>query len=711
MSADPQIVANEIGQQFPTSAGRRSFRIAVAGNPNAGKTTLFNLLTGLRYKVANYAGVTVEKKEGSLQGEKSLDITVIDLPGIYSLFGQSIDEVIATQCLSGQLAGEEVPDLIVSVVDSTNLERNLYLTSQLIDLGIPVILALNMLDIAEKRGIIIRNELLARALGVSVVPLVAKRGQGVEQLKKEIRSALLTNRIPQKRYAWGEKDSMFLKYANDLGRAVVETKEKSIAHDDFVSLGACLLSGAERSHDTRVLELLRAANKDLTSRSIDPSSYEAESRYRWIDNVVHSSCVRAPSRGRDWTEAIDRVVTHKIWGSFIFLFIMAAVFQSIFSWASVPMEFIDESVARFGGWLGERIPPGQFNSLIVDGVVAGVGSILVFIPQIAILYFFIGLLEDSGYLSRAAFLMDRIMRRFGLQGRSFIPLLSSFACAIPGIMSARVIPSFSDRLTTILIAPLMSCSARLPVYALLIAAFVPSATYLGFISLQGIILFGLYILGIVVAALVALALKSTLLRGQPSHLVMELPPYHLPSLKDVSRNVLDRVLIFLKDAGTVILACCVVLWFLASYPRNESGDAPDVRHSYAGHFGSAVEPVIQPLGFDWRIGVSLLASFAAREVFVSSMATVYNLENVDERSDSLINELRATKNHLTGENYGLPVALSLMVFYCFACQCMSTLAVCRRETGSWRWPAFMFLYMMVLAYAGSLITYQLAIRW
>jgi ferrous iron transport protein B len=378
---------------------------------------------------------------------------------------------------------------------------------------------------------------------------------------------------------------------------------------------------------------------------------------------------------------------------------MALIFQAIFLWASAPMDLIDSSFTTLGNFINQQMADGPLRSLLVDGIVAGVGSVLIFIPQIAILFLFLGLLEDSGYLARAAFIMDRIMRQFGLQGRSFIPLLSSFACAIPGIMSTRTIPSFADRMITILVAPLMSCSARLPVYTLLIAAFVPEHRLLGVISLQGLVLLSMYLLGIIGAALVAWILKLSLLRGAPALFIMEMPVFKVPGLKVVLRDVWDRIVLFIKGAGTVILACSIILWFLASYPEGS------VKESYAGQIGTAIEPIIKPLGFNWEIGVGILASFAAREVFVTSLATVYNLQGADETSESLISMLR--HRHETGE-MTTASALALMVFFVFACQCMSTIAVCRRETGSWRWPALMFGYMTALAYLAAWATYVVA---
>lgn len=674
------------------------YTVALAGNPNCGKTTIFNGLTGLRYKVANYPGVTVEKKIGAIALPGVENARLLDLPGIYSLSGNSLDEQIATAALLGQIEGEQLPDLIVAVLDASNLERNLYLTTQLIDLGRPIIVALNMSDIAAERGLTIRTEILGRLLGVPVVPLTASKGSGLEVLRAEIERVANGRHVtPAPTFQWLPPESPFADRATKLGTAA---QLAGHARPTIPSLliGTALLSESSQGSSEAMRNAVLEARADLAHHGLDAMSFEATARYQWINQVVKNSCVQAHSDKRRWAERCDALITHKIWGSLIFLGVMTVIFQAIFLWASAPMDLIDSAFAQLGTFVKASMPDGKLESLLVDGVIAGVGSVVIFVPQIAILFLFLGILEETGYLCRAAFLMDRIMRKVGLQGRSFIPLLSSFACAIPGIMSARSIPSFADRLTTILIAPLMSCSARLPVYALLIAAFIPSKLYLGFISLQGLVLLGMYLLGIAGAALVAWLLKASLLRGTPALFVMEMPPFRLPAMKMVLRDVIDRVVLFLKSAGTMILACSIVLWFLAAFPSDK------VEESYAGKIGHAIEPAIRPLGFNWEIGVGILASFAAREVFVASLATVYNLE-ADE-SDESRPVIKALEERRDAGTFTLASALALMVFYVFACQCMSTLAVCRRETNSWRWPIFMFTYMTTLAYLAAFLTYQ-----
>ena len=632
-------------------------KIVLIGNPNCGKTTLFNALTGLKYKVANYPGVTVEKKEGPLDLPGNKQALLIDLPGTYTLAGESLDEQVAAKAL------EEKPDMIIAVADAANLERNLYLVSELIDLGIPTILALNMIDLAEKRGIQIRSAILTRLLDLPVIQVAASSKIGVEQVRAEVANLLDNPKTSTSKFAWANGD-----------QALMQTS------------------------------LVR-------NQLSKPGEYGAvaSARYRWLGSIVSQCVSQQAGISKQLTDKIDAIATHRFWGLIVFFLVMAIIFQSIFSWAAWPMELIDSQILAFGDWLSPKISPGMLRSLVIDGILAGVGSVLVFIPQIALLFFFIGILEDSGYLCRAAFVMDRIMRKVGLQGRSFIPLLSSFACAIPGIMSTRSIPSLADRFITILVAPLMSCSARIPVYTVLIAAFIPKFSVYGIFSLQGLVLLAVYVLGVLGAAIAARLFKLVLFRGEPALFVMEMPPFRAPSLVLVLREVWDRVMLFIKGAGTVILACSVLLWFLASHPTLEDGSLPAVRDSYAGMVGGAIEPVIKPLGFNWEIGIGLFASFAAREVFVSTLSTVYNLQSEDESAESLTKLLK--DQAASGAGFGLATALSLLVFYVFACQCMSTLAVCRRETGSWKWPALMFAYMTLLAYLSSFVTYQVAKIW
>ena len=618
--------------------------VALIGPPNAGKTTLFNGLTGLRYKVANYPGVTVEKKSGRLC-LKEFACELIDLPGLYSLKGESEDEAVSERFLDGVVKLRR-QFVAVIVVDATNLERNLPLISQILEQNYPAVLALNMMDEAEENGLQIREGLLSVMLGIPVVKISARSKLGLPDLKNEIEIKL---RNPD----------------NKTGSLPLLIKDK----DEIA---------------------------------------EINSRYRWA-NEISQQVIRVNSvKQQSITQKIDRFLMHPVLGLVFFSFLMAVVFQAIFTWAQWPMNQFDNLVVWLSQLISELIPEGQLQSLIVDGIIAGVGSVLIFIPQIAILFFFIGLLEDSGYLCRAAFLTDRIMRPFGMQGRSFIPLLSSFACAVPGIMAARTIYSRSNRLITILIAPLMSCSARIPVYTLLIAAFIPATKVFGIVSLQGLTLLGLYLLGVIVAMLAGLIFKKFLFKKEPALFVMEMPPYRRPSIRKISREVYDRVLVFIKSAGSVILVCSIVLWFLASYPQSEGlSSAQALQQSFAGQIGRFLEPVFAPLGFDWPIVIGIFAAFAAREVFVSALATFYSIENSDAASQSLTTLL--TQKYESGE-FTLASAVALLVFFVYACQCISTLVVCRKETGSWKWPTLMFVYMTLLAYLAAWIAHELVAR-
>jgi ferrous iron transport protein B len=636
--------------------------IALVGNPNCGKTTLFNSLTGSRYKVANYPGVTVERKEGTLQLSSESCARIVDLPGTYALAGSSLDEKIVTQFLRGEIAGNSKPDLILAVVDATNLERNLFLVSELLDTGYPIVLAINMMDAAEQAGIKIYGDLLSRVLDIPVVLISARNKSGLTTLVHEVAKALETPTISSKKLAWIPPE-----------------------------------------HSLRPL----SENLNPLTPSADPTLITTIGalRYAWIRSIVRKTTSESSNDDVAVVSPLDRALTSKIWGIPIMLGIFALIFQAIFLWAQLPMEIISGVVERLSGWITATFPPGMLTSLLAEGIVPGVGNVIVFVPQIAILFFCIGILEDSGYLSRATFLLDNFMRRVGLQGRAFIPLLSSFACAVPGILSTRTIPSRSDRLATIMIAPLMSCSARLPVYAVLIAAFIPQTLVAGFLSLQGLVLLGMYLLGVVGACGVAWILKKCLLWKESCFYVMEMPPLRRPILRVILRGVYDSVASFLKNASTIILACSVVVWFLASYPKpGPEFQGNPVQASFAGQLGTAIEPAIKPLGFNWEIGIAILSSFPAREVFVTTLSTIYNIGDDDDEHTGLVNTLRSRQQ---SGAFSTLSALSLMVFYVFACMCMSTLAVCKRETGSWGWTLGMFGYMTALAYGASLAVFQL----
>jgi ferrous iron transport protein B len=714
------------------AAAAAARRIAILGNPNAGKSTLFNQLTGLRQKVGNYPGVTVEKKVGYCDLPSGRRAELTDLPGSYSLHPGSPDEVIVRDVLLGLQPDTPPPDLIVFVVDATHLDRHLYLALQVIDLGRPFLLALNMMDAAEEQGIRIDEEALAHLLGVPVIGISAARGTGLGRLRR-----LMDREVEPSTQRFRRRPPHVERVLQSLeSRLPRHPLVPDRARGDLAM--ALLLDDGEddalaRVAPPHVLDDLQVLRRRLDAADPEWRAHEIEGRYERISEIL-ARAVAAPGGARDRaTQRIDRVLTHRVFGPAIFLVLMGAIFQSVFAWAQPAMDAIDLLVHQTGGLVGRLLPPGPLHSLVVDGVIAGVGTTVTFVPQIAVLFFFIALLEDSGYMARAAFIMDRLMAKVGLSGRAFIPLLSSFACAIPGIMATRTIDNRRDRLTTIIIAPFMSCSARLPVYAMLIGAFVPNR-WVGFVTLPGITLFAMYFLGIVAAVSVAWLLKRSLLRGGKPLYVMELPPYRRPAWRSILLTVRDRSLLFLRKAGTVILGVSIVLWFLASYPRGgaepdalrariaaaqTAGDAAQakvlegdlagatLRNSFAGQVGRALEPVIAPLGFDWRIGIGLVTSFAAREVMVSTMATVFNLGDADEAPVSLRGTLRTAVDPATGARAYTPlVGITLMVFFVLACQCMSTLAVARRETNSWRWPLFMLLMMNALAWAVSFAVYQ-----
>ncbi|HQU83752.1 MAG TPA: ferrous iron transport protein B [Pyrinomonadaceae bacterium] len=665
-----------------TSTPRKEITIALAGNPNAGKTTLFNVLTGLRQKIANYPGVTVERKEGNwrLEGES---LQLIDLPGLYSLDVTSLDEQIACDVLTGKVSGLPKPDVVIAVVDATNIERNLYLVTQILEFRIPVVVALTMMDLAEKQSLEIDAEKMSELLQVPVIPVKAAQKQGIDELSKAVLKAARAHKLPN--IPWiAENDD------------ILDDEEIHLSlSDDAI------------------------ANKKIFAR------------YNFISEVYQDSVQQVQTSERNISEKIDGILTHKVFGLIILVAILLLVFQTIFSWASLPMDLLDKGFGELGDFAKTNLPEGILNDLIVDGIIAGVGGVLVFLPQILLLFLFLSILEDTGYMSRAAFLLDKLMSRIGLHGKAFLPLLSSFACAIPGIMATRTIENPKDRLATILIAPFMSCSARLPVYSLMIATFFAGQNFFGFISVGAVLMLAMYGFGILTAIIAAFIMKRTILKSPPPPFVMELPPYRLPNLRTVFQNMLTRAGLFLKRAGTVILAISIILWALTYFPRNAETktSAPNItsemsaediqkaeedfkqseqiKHSFAGKIGHTIEPVIKPLGFDWKIGVALISSFAAREVLVSTLSIIYNVgKDSNEESETLMSAIRDAK-----KDDGTPVwtpltAITLMVFFVLAMQCMSTIAVVRRETNSWAWTLFMVGYMTVLAYAAAFLTYQ-----
>ena len=666
--------------------------IALAGNPNCGKTTLFNQLTGLRRHVGNYPGITVEKTLGSTD-IGGIVVKVVDLPGTYALTARSPDETVAFEVITRRSTGLE-PALTVIVIDAGNLDRNLYLALQLLALEQPMLVALNMVDEATKRGLSIDADALSRRLGVPVVPVVAATGEGLVALRAAIGDALANPPTPARISPGGE---IF-----DVLEAVAA---KLPSRPGGLGEAAWILSTvAARNADCIKDPDLSAAIEEATSQlGNSPTAFVQrliEAQHHIARDIAAEVTTRDEATRTDLTDRLDSVLLHRFAGPAIFVALMALIFESIFAWAEPVMDLIEGTFALLGGAAKSTLPEGPLRDLLIGGVINGVGSVLVFIPQIAILFAAIAVLEDSGYLARAAYMMDRLMARAGLHGRAFVPLLSGFACAIPAIMATRTIETPKDRLVTILVLPLVSCSARLPIYALIISAL--------FAEQGGLLLLAMYLASIAVTITAAAVLKRTLLVSPTPALVLELPPYRLPHWRSVLIRVYQRSKVFVRDAGTVILACSIVLWALLSYPKLDTDPTPtapevttaaQLEHSYAGQLGKLIEPVIAPLGYDWQIGIGLIGSFAAREVLVATLGMVLGAgEEADEESATLKGAIQARYSPLVG--------LSLMVFFLLAAQCMSTLAIVKRETGGWRWPLFMYGYMTVLAWTGAFVVYQ-----
>ncbi len=687
--------------------------IAIIGNPNAGKTTLFNALTGLRQKVANYPGVTVEKKEGILVFPDGGEVTLLDLPGTYSLTASSPDERVATDVLLQKVEGVTLPEVIICVVDASNIERNLYLITQIIDYHFPVIIALNMMDVAERQGTTIDPKALSRCLGVPVVPTVASKGIGIDLLKRMILQKI---EISTKSRQW-HLPPVIQEECDEL-KGLLQQKyhfHEALAFHEAITLLTSpeSLYEHEDRYDPDIIAHVKGDHKKLGGLGYDTQLVFVESRYEWIKRICDESVHRDEQNTKKFSDTIDKILTHRIWGFIIFIGAMMLMFQSIFSWANTPMEWIGSGVDWLGTQITHIIPPGDLQDLIINGALGGVGAVVTFLPQIIFLFFFIGLLEDTGYMARAAFIMDRLMGKVGLHGKSFIPLMTSFACAIPGIMATRTIENKNDRLVTILVAPLMSCSARLPVYTLMIAAFIPKKNLLGIFSLPGVVLISMYLLGLIAALGMAWLFKKTLLKSAPPAFIMELPPYKIPSIKNILIQTWERVLHFLQRAGTIILGVSVILWFLATYPKHENLSASEqLELSFVGQAGHVIEPLITPLGFDWKIGVGILSSLLQREVFVGTMGTLYNVKNSDdlESTSSLQSNMQNDINPMTGEHtFTTLTALCVMVYYVLAMQCMATVAVVRREAGGWKWAIVQFGFMTALAYIATFVVYRVGL--
>ena len=648
-------------------------KIALFGNPNTGKSSVFNLLTGLRQHIGNFAGITVEKKSGSFQINNQQH-KLIDFPGVYSIYPRSKDEEVVYKVVSNP-KHPDFPDLAMIVVDSSNLERNLLLFTQIYDLKIPVVLVLNMWDLAQKRGINIDIEKLQSYFpSISIVTTNARIGFGKDRLIDSIKNHQLI-------------------------------ATSNLVVEDFK---LCELKNKKKQEE------------------------ETQFRYQFLRKIISDIESVEKTKTDTLSRKIDKILIHPIFGYLIFSAVLFVIFQFIFSFASIPMDFIDAQTTNFSNFVANQLPNGLLNDLICQGVIPGIGGVIIFVPQIALLFLFISILEESGYLSRVVFIMDRLMRPFGLNGKSVVPLISSVACAIPGVMATRTIADWKERLITILVAPLMSCSARIPVYTLLIALVIPKQTVLGIFNLQGIVLFGLYFLGLISALFIAIILNLLIKKKEKGFLLLELPSYKMPRWPNVGINVLEKVKIFVIDAGKIILSISIILWALATFgpsgkmenaekyvranpsftqlpeeEQNQKVASTRLESSYIGIFGKAIEPAIRPLGYDWKIGISLITSFAAREVFVGSLATIYAVQEDGNENLRLIDRLKAEKNDKNEPIFTLASGVSLMIFYVFAMQCMATLAVVRRETNSWKWPLIQVAFMGFMAYFGALFVFTI----
>lgn len=695
-------------------------KIALVGNPNCGKTSLFNALTGLRQKVANYPGVTVDKKTGYCHLNENTIAEIVDLPGTYSLYPRSMDEYVAFDVLLNP-ENESYPDLIIVLADASNLKRNLLFCSQIIDLKIPVVIALNMLDVAKEQGLFIQIKKLSEQLGVKIIPINARKSEGVDELKKQI--------VQQH-----QVDKNYFIDCRSLQPTVIdEIKKSTKIKSDY----AALLT----AHHYINIFCLDAQAKEQTKKMLLANQFNSSKlqgeetllRYEKINDIIHD-CVKTANANEEWHESpLDKVLTHPLWGYLIFLVLMYIMFQFIFTVAQIPMDYIDSGVRMLNEYLKNNLPDNTLTSLLTDGILAGLGGIVIFIPQIMLLFAMITLLEDSGYMSRVSFMMDKLMQKVGMNGRSVVPLMSGMACAVPAIMSARTIENKRDRLITILVTPLMSCSARLPVYILLVGMAVPQKSFYGIISLQALAMLALYMLGFVTALLVAVVLTAVMKKKERSYFIMELPIYRMPRWSNVLITMWEKAKIFTLNAGKIILAIAVVLWFLASFgpsekmakvnadkeielklhPENKATidnafQSKKLENSYAGHLGKFIEPAIKPLGYDWKIGIALITSFAAREVFVGTMSTLYSVGNDDSNNKTLQQKMMSEKHSDTGlPVFSIAAVFSLLIFYAFAMQCMSTVAVVYRESGSWKWAAIQIVYMTALAYASSWAVYHL----
>ncbi|MDX5327135.1 MAG: ferrous iron transport protein B [Bacteroidota bacterium] len=698
--------------------GGNAIKIALVGNPNTGKTSIFNLLTGLNQRVSNYPGITVEKKTGFCKLDKHSLAEIVDLPGTYSLNPSSLDEEVVLDTLANP-KNPDRPDAVIAVLDATNLKRNLYLYTQVADLGFPTILALNMSDQLYRRGMKVDVEQLSNKLGVPVVPINARKGEGIKELKQEVlqlrdRSPKTTFKVMQEapELVRGAKDCLGIE--NDFAAWIIATHPTQLK---FISPDQC----------KQLADIARDRDVDIKKQRIR----ETIKRYQAINELLNEVLEVTPENDRSLTGRIDRLVTHPVYGLITLFGLLFLIFQAIFSWAEVPMNFIDEAFMNWSNWLSTNLPSGMFTSLIAEGVIPGIAGVVIFVPQIALLFTFITLLEETGYMSRVVFLMDKVMRPFGLSGKSVVPLISGTACAIPAIMATRNIENWKERLVTILVTPFTTCSARLPVYTVLIGLVIPDKSWMG-LNLQGMVLMLMYLVGFAAALLSAWLVSRIIKTKAPSSFVIEMPSYKIPYYRNVALTIWEKSKSFVTNAGKIILSVSIVLWVLATngpdrYYENAEENAfkelssteqlsdqeraevvasYKLKYSYVGIMGRAIEPVIEPLGYDWKVGISLISSFAAREIFVGSIATIYSVGTDDEKS--VIERLKSVKDPKTGEPFfNLAVGLSLLMFYAFAMQCLSTFAVVKKETNSWLWPVAQMVFMTAFAYIVSLLTYQI----
>ncbi|PSL28483.1 ferrous iron transport protein B [Dyadobacter jiangsuensis] len=704
-----------------------NIKVALVGNPNAGKSTLFNALTGMRQKTGNFPGVTVEKKSGTFRiaaanGHDDAHVTLVDLPGTYSIYPKSKDETVVMDILANP-QHPDFPDVVVIVADASNLQRNLLLFTEINDLGIPSVLALNMLDVAESMNLTVNAVQLAMQLNVPVVRINARTGEGMKGLKEAVKQVVERTEKPALQYFYQPKD-------NEIG-LINEVKEIHHLDNDYVALQYV----CQHDNFSFLEQPVRARLDALIEKyGFDENNFlanETIARYEKIKPIV-SKAVKSEGATEQpyWTRKLDSILLHRVWGYVTFALVLLVVFQAIFAWASYPMDMIDAGTAAAIEWVKGALPAGVLNDLITDGIMAGIGGIIIFIPQIAILFALVAILEESGYMARVMVIMDKLMRRFGLNGRSVVPLISGVACAVPAIMTTRSISSRYERLLTILVTPLMSCSARLPIYAILIAVVVPESKVLGIFNVQGLVLFGLYLLGLLGALGSAWLLSLFIPRKEPSYFMLEMPSYKLPRWGHVGFTMYESVKSFVLEAGKVIMAISIILWVLASYGPGDSMNVAEqqvvtsmhtapqeeidaavasarLESSYAGQFGRFIEPVIRPIGYDWKIGIALLASFAAREVFVGTMATIYSISGDSEDVLTVKQRLIQEKNPETGGLMFTPaVCYSLLIFYVFAMMCMSTIAVVYRETHGWKWPLIQLAYLSTLAYVSAFVVYQ-----